>query len=198
MVLGLRLLGNRNPRMYHPPNPFPPPSSGTYAVPFAAPPSHPYSFSAAPITFAPPSFPAPRPARAPLPPGPPPTAEQVAAAGVAAAAAAALARQAALHSLAFTHKQAQAAALAAQAALVQSRRKKKNMTPLERWEWMLGEFTWMDVSDARREEWFEDRTVWCVYCHETKNGSKNFCNIARHELTEKHKINASSPAALLM
>ena len=185
--------------MYHPPNPFLPPGYGAFDAPFAPTPSHPYSLAAAAAAAAPPYRPpAPRPARAPFPPAPPPTAEQVAAAGVAAAAAAALARQAALHSLAFTHKQAQAAALAAQAALVQSRRKKKNMTPLERWEWMLGEFTWMDVSDARREEWFADRTVWCVHCKETKNGSKNFCNIARHELTEKHKINASSPEALLI
>ena len=68
---------------------------------------------------------------------------------------------------------------------------KKNMSPAQRWTWMTREFSWMDTSDEKREDWFTNKTVWCAHCQEAKNGSKNFCNIARHELTEKHKINAS-------
>jgi hypothetical protein len=74
------------------------------------------------------------------------------------------------------------------------KRKKKNLTPLQRWSWMAAQFDWLDTSERRRAEWLAARTVWCTYCGEAKNGSKNFSNIARHELTEKHRANV--PAAL--
>jgi hypothetical protein len=82
---------------------------------------------------------------------------------------------------------AEAASAYALAACGERKRAKKNMTPLQRWKWMIAEYDWIDVSEARREEWLVSRTVWCLNCREAKNGSKNFCNIARHEFTEKHR-----------
>ncbi len=84
---------------------------------------------------------------------------------------------------------AESARASTQAAGRERKRAKKNMTPHQRWAWMAAEYEWLDTSEARREEWLTTRTVWCVFCRETKNGSKNFCNIARHELTDKHRVN---------